>query len=814
MRKVTFFVISCLIMIGICFTDFSVKADSKRMLLIEEFTNTYCGPCANQNPYFKAFVKQNLDKLIPVVFHPNPGITNFDKDMFYVDNPQMHNYRFNFYGLNGVPYYRLNGKMGPASSGYYQGSPADVNAIQTEMNKYAGEISPITINIEEKRTSNNVDVTVDVSSSEALSNKKLYVVVVEYSISPGQQFNGETEFLWIARKMLPDHNGTNFTIPAGGSQQFKFSYTIKGNWQRDQLYTVAFVQNQKETNTETQVLQAATSLKTATAKIEAIQNPYMTISRNGQIKKNVVITNPNSFGSEFEVEIDYEKSYLQDGWNAVVEPNSFYLEPDASQTVTVTLNSSDYAALCQVAVKAKPVSEYTNEPTWGYFFALAENVKYAFYTNYNSFSAYYFNDMKALNDLFKDAAFIPYTTDFINAYNPMQFPASVFTVRSQSYNQLLVLSPEMMNTVKSLINNGKSVYLMSDATLGYAFTQTGTDAYKDFYTNMLGIGFTNRVQRWHQDGNYIYLDQFTVNGVTGDPVGDGISGTANQTTAAYDFFTDIISIPTGSQATKVFYFDGKQTDIAGVRAEKGNARIVYTTFGIEAFGTAMVRQAILRQILEWLIPTVKPKEADITFDKGTLDFGKVEVGQSKDMTFTINSIGDTTLVVTDASIIFDDDNVFQIVNLTTPFSLQPGQSKVVTVRFTPKEEKKYDVPFLEVNSNAKSGVLSLTLIGQGFIPESVYDDTYSNNIITLSAGPNPFDRATKISFNLNGVESRYVELYIVDGTGKRIANLVNSYLLPGIHDVEFNSEGLASGTYFVIANVNGTTLTMPIVIAK
>jgi hypothetical protein len=368
----------------------------------------------------------------------------------------------------------------------------------------------------------------------------------------------------------------------------------------------------------------------------------------------------------------------------------------------------------------------------------------------------------------------------------------------------------MINTVKSLINNGKSVYIMSDATLGYAFTQTGTDSYKDFYSNMLGIGYVDRVSRF--SGNT--LVSFTVNGVTGDPVGDGIQGTANQINTAYDLFTDLISIPTGSQAVKVFYYDNNQNNIGGVRRIRNDSRIVYTTFGIEAFNNAMVRQAILKQILEWLIPTVKPKEADIAFDKGTLDFGKVEVGTSKDLTFEISSTGDTTLKVEDASIIFDDDKVFEIIGLTTPFSLEPGQKKVVTVRFTPKAEKKYDVPFLEVNSNAKSGTLSLTLVGQGFISGSVYDDTYSNKLITLSAGPNPFDRATKISFNLNGIDTKYVELYVIDGTGKRVATLVNANLLSGIHEVEFNSEGLSSGTYFVIANVNGTSLTMPIVITK
>ena len=61
--------------------------------------------------------------------------------------------------------------------------------------------------------------------------------------------------------------------------------------------------------------------------------------------------------------------------------------------------------------------------------------------------------------------------------------------------------------------------------------------------------------------------------------------------------------------------------------------------------------------------------------------------------------------------------------------------------------------------------------------------------------PNPFNGSTTIRFQLP--EKSSVRLEIYDMLGRRIARLADDVYSAGIHDVVFNANGLASGTYYI-----------------
>lgn len=47
---------------------------AKRWVLIEEFTNASCGPCASQNPGFHNYLQKNMNNVIPIVHRTSwPG---------------------------------------------------------------------------------------------------------------------------------------------------------------------------------------------------------------------------------------------------------------------------------------------------------------------------------------------------------------------------------------------------------------------------------------------------------------------------------------------------------------------------------------------------------------------------------------------------------------------------------------------------------------------------------------------------------------------------------------------------------------------
>jgi len=71
----------------------------------------------------------------------------------------------------------------------------------------------------------------------------LYVALVEKTITLTTQ-NGEPVHYNVFRKMLPDLNGLAYTPAAfGQTVSFTVNYTISANWNANEMYVVAFLQN-------------------------------------------------------------------------------------------------------------------------------------------------------------------------------------------------------------------------------------------------------------------------------------------------------------------------------------------------------------------------------------------------------------------------------------------------------------------------------------------------------------------------------------------------------------------------------------------
>ncbi len=73
--------------------------------------------------------------------------------------------------------------------------------------------------------------------------------------------------------------------------------------------------------------------------------------------------------------------------------------------------------------------------------------------------------------------------------------------------------------------------------------------------------------------------------------------------------------------------------------------------------------------------------------------------------------------------------------------------------------------------------------------------------ILSEAFPNPFNPTTSVSVDLP--ESELLKISVFNTNGQEVAELSNGYLNPGIHSFTFNASDLASGIYFIHANVPG-----------
>lgn len=214
----------------------AVSAQHQRRVLIEEFTNASCPPCAAQNPGFNAVVAANIDYLTPIKYQTNwPGF-----DPMNVQTQTDVAPRVTYYGVSGVPNGRQNGILEVFPLNNYTAA-----MIQAAYNT----LTPVTMTLTHtlNATYDSVFINVSVKSDAALSGTlRLRVAVVEDEIifpsAPGS--NGEVDFYQIMRKMVPSSAGTNTgNFTAGETKTYSFAWKLANFYDLNQMSVAAFLQD-------------------------------------------------------------------------------------------------------------------------------------------------------------------------------------------------------------------------------------------------------------------------------------------------------------------------------------------------------------------------------------------------------------------------------------------------------------------------------------------------------------------------------------------------------------------------------------------
>lgn len=719
-----FFSITLAILLAFSFSHFVGKSDSPRKILIEEATNTSCGPCATQNPTFKQFIRNHSDQIIPLIYHawwPGPD------DPFYLEDTVMNKGRIIYYNIHtqGVPNVRVNGKIAPNSGNWYDGAAADTTAIASEMSKYTSS-SPITMTVTEERSGNSSTVNVSIQTAQSLVGKKPRVAVVEYFISypqaPGT--NGEREFSWVARKMLPDYNGTTLDLGSGSSKTYTFNYNIKTNWDAQQIYIVAFIQDD-QTN---EVLQAAQNLKVAKVQVQATANPYLTIARNGEISYTFRVTNPNSELTRVGVRVNTGTSYIPNGWTATSNPEEVSLAPNETKDITVTVKSANKAEFSIATFQFYPKVAFQYESANPSLYILTEDTKYACYVlggTGTASAAFAYQALLNNSKYSNDVALLPFATDILTNYPLNRFDLAVIGF-NYAFRGVLggyyVESSTLYPALNSMISAGKNILLTSEVDLTFAFGTQGSSTARDFYQNKLFIQNNTAIPRFTQQGQQILLNAYQANGVSGDPISSGLTFTMNNsynptTYPYYIIYTDVITIRDANKTKSFLYYDNDPTKIGGVRVENGNSRLVYLTSGFEAIGNATTRNNFIGKIVDWLLAKApSQKGPEIQVSNTALDFLEVPVNTSKTLSTEISNTGDQDLIISELAVDrdFDPEGVFTIINPPSlPLTLKPNQRYTLNVQFLPTEEKVY-FSSINIKSNAKNTpneIISLDGVG-------------------------------------------------------------------------------------------------------
>lgn len=244
----------------ILFVSVCLNAQAPRRVLVEEFTQASCPPCAVYNPGFHKiiFTPGNESKVSLLCYQTSwPG-----SDPMNAQNPTDVANRVTYYGVNAVPDCLADGGVTKAGTPIFHGNIVDFN--QGIIDSRSSESSPLELtvnhNLRVKLDSVSFTVTVkNVSSSVLIDENTLHLAliekVVDFKTPPGT--NGEMEFFSVTRKMVPNSGGTKVgSLDPGASKEFNFTIAIPAYiYNLRNLGAIAFVQH----TAKKEILQSAES---------------------------------------------------------------------------------------------------------------------------------------------------------------------------------------------------------------------------------------------------------------------------------------------------------------------------------------------------------------------------------------------------------------------------------------------------------------------------------------------------------------------------------------------------------------------------
>lgn len=327
-----------LILAGVLAASLAANAQVQRTVLVEEWSNASCGPCAAQNPAFWSLLDANPTKVIPLNWRWYfPGF-----DPMNVQNPTEPNTRFvTYYGQSGVPTAMMDGVLIVDDCSYYTGSPHCLD--QSEIDAQYAVTSPFAITLNPTLTPgmDSVTVTVDVNTPAAFtgSTLKLHVALIEKNIdftsAPGS--NGETHFDNVMRKTFPGVNGYDIQSgwALGETQSYTFTIPMPSYiYKTSELAVVAFIQN----NSTKMVYQAEQSDMMPVVSVYGTTTPVAGINGlNCGTSLSGLTTTFTNIGSTTITQATV--NYRVDGGTTMTVPYSGSLAAGANTTVNIPMIS-------------------------------------------------------------------------------------------------------------------------------------------------------------------------------------------------------------------------------------------------------------------------------------------------------------------------------------------------------------------------------------------------------------------------------------------------------------------------------------------
>ncbi len=181
--------------------------------LFEQFTSSTSAPSAEFNTIFNPFIESHIDD-ISIIKYPlkMPG----NGDPYYTGESGK---RGTYYDVNNVPKLYVDGVSVPTTQEGINDAFSASSAKGTYMD--------IDLTASVDKSNLKVTANVGVHSYITVDQLNLYGAIVERETTGNVGNNGETSFKYTLIKMLPNANGTEFSITDGQTKQFELSASLK-----------------------------------------------------------------------------------------------------------------------------------------------------------------------------------------------------------------------------------------------------------------------------------------------------------------------------------------------------------------------------------------------------------------------------------------------------------------------------------------------------------------------------------------------------------------------------------------------------------
>ena len=565
-----------------------IAAGADRIVLLENFTNVSCGPCATANPTTAQFVEDYGStepiSIINVQYHVWwPGST----DPLYLAALTDCVAATNYYGVNAVPDLMTDGANTP--------NPGDYDAMEDEMNARLAIPSPLTIDVTHSIGLDcqlTVQATIhaeDVVPAGMVARIALVESEINYDSPPGS--NGEMDFYCTLRKMLPDFYGTPLTITNGETVVLTEVVDLDPNWSR--LYAVVWVQD-TATN---EVLQSGRSWpaddvywKEYDLTLEGTKPIGLT-----ELGSTIVLTseleNTGLYTDTFDISLD--KSGLPIGWTATACLDGQCFAPFIT-SFSVPLNPGETASIeIEMTPMGTPGSGtvvYTANGR-GNECVSAGRVELTAVTagppillvdddGGSGYEAFY---ESSLGNLGKEYLYWDLGLGKLSADDLAYFD-TVIWFTGRNYNN--VVDAEDMAAIGAYLAAGGKLF-MSGQLIGYSIY--------NYYATEGPV--------WHQTylgADWVKYDERTaVSGYAGDAIADGMAfditggdGASNQSYPSV--------IEAYGSGVLSFEYDGNPQGDAATHLDSGTFKSVYFAFSFEGIAQSADRDAVMNAVLAFL----------------------------------------------------------------------------------------------------------------------------------------------------------------------------------------------------------------------